>query len=377
MIQIKKAHLLLTLTALGAFVIAPFVAEAIHENNFLNRLKLPEGFNISIFADSLKGPRLMAANPQGILHVTLTRAGMVMALPDKDNNGVADIKVTVATGLHNPHGIVFYRGYVYIAETGRVLRFKQDPDSLEFIDKKVIVKQLPTKGGGHFTRTLALGPDGKLYLSIGSSCNLCEEDDRRRAAVMRFNPDGSGQEIFAEGLRNTVGLAFHPLTGELFGTDNARDWLGDDLPPDEVNIIKKDAHFGWPFCYGKKIADPEYNRVGFCGSTQSPSIEIQAHSAPLGLTFYNGKTFPTPYRGGLFIALHGSWNRSEPTGYKIVSAKLKSDIPVGTYEDFITGWLDDKKVHGKPVDVFVSEKGALLISDDKSGLIYLVSYKGR
>ncbi|HEB02582.1 MAG TPA: sorbosone dehydrogenase family protein [Nitrospirae bacterium] len=345
----------------------------------LQELKLLPGFQISIFSDGLdlKGPRFMAYGPDGVLYVTLTRSGKVVALPDGNDDGVADSVVTVARGLDRPHGIAFYNGYVYIAETGKIIRFKQDRKSLKLVDNDVVVHNLPTKGGGHFTRTIAFGPDGKMYVSVGSSCNVCEEKDSRRSAILRFDPDGSNPEIYAEGLRNAVGIVFHPVTGELFGTDNGRDWLGDDLPPDEVNQIAQGAHYGWPWCYGKRIPDKSFSEKAFCAKTKPSVIDIQAHSAPLGLRFYDGDMFPDEFHGALFIAFHGSWNRDVPTGYKIVLARTRDNVPTGIYEDFITGWLKGETNSGRPVDLILDPAGALLISDDYAGVIYRVTYDGK
>lgn len=370
---ILKIFFILCVLVAGVILNAPR-AHSLHGQDFLDGLQLPDGFEITVFAELLRGPRFMDESPGKVLHVTLTRAGKVMALPDTDGDGKADKNITVAKGLSNPHGIAFFKGFLYIAETGRILRFRQDPETLKLTDKEVIVKDLPTKGGGHFTRTIVFGPDGKMYVSVGSSCNICIEDDRRRAAVLRYNPDGSGEEIYAEGLRNSVGIAFHPTTAELFGTDNGRDWLGDDMPPEEVNIIKQGRHYGWPFCYGQKIIDPEHDRAGFCDKTEPPVVQMQAHSAPLGLAFYNARAFPKKYQGRLFIAFHGSWNRSDPTGYMVVTARMVNGKPDGTYEEFASGWLAGGKKHGRPADVFVGSRGALFISDDYGGYIYRVVY---
>jgi glucose/arabinose dehydrogenase len=344
----------------------------------LGALNLPPGFTVNVFSEGLDGPRLMAFGPSGTLYVTLTREGRVAALVDGNGNGEAEKTVVAASGLDRPHGIAFYRGHVYIAETGRVLRFGHDKKTLKFRDMEVVVPRLPARGGGHFTRTVAFGPDGKLYVSVGSSCNACVEGEKERAAVLRFNPDGSGKEIFAEGLRNPVGLVFHPATGEIFGTENGRDWLGDDLPPDEINVIKKGGHYGWPYCYGDGIHDPEFDKEDFCARTEPPVAEIQAHSAPLGLVFSIKLKFPPRYRGGLFVALHGSWNRTVPTGYKIIHIPFKDGRPAGGQEDFVTGWLRaDGTKWGRPVDVVFDGKGDMFISDDYAGAVYRVSYKNR
>jgi glucose/arabinose dehydrogenase len=343
----------------------------------INTLKLPPGFRINIFAEGLRGPRFMAFNPDGILHVTLTRADRVVALPDFDGNGTADKIITIASGLNNPHGIAFFKEHVYIAETVKVVRFRQNDSSLRFEDNETIVPELPTKGGGHYTRTVVFGPDGKMYVSVGASCNLCIESDKRRASVLRFNPDGSSPEIYAEGLRNSVGIVFHPKSGELYGTDNGRDWLGDDLPPDEINIIRRGRHYGWPYCYGQRIVDPEFDEEKFCRSTEPAVADIQAHSAPLGLAFYTGTSFPERYRGRLFVALHGSWNRSIPTGYKVISFPVKNGKISENHEDFITGWLRGNFKSGRPVDIVQDTNGNLFISDDYGGRIYRVTYEKR
>ena len=202
------------------------------------------------------------------------------------------------------------------------------------------------KGGGHWTRTIAFGPDGKLYVSVGSSCNVCEETDQRRAAILQFNPDGTGGRIFARGIRNAVGIAFHPQTGDLWATNNGRDWLGDEFPPETILIVKDGAHHGWPYCNGARIPDPTSGDP-FLPDHGQPALEIQAHSAPLGLTFYAGEAFPQAYRGSVFAALHGSWNRSVPTGYKVIHIPVRDGKP-GPPEDFATGWLRAGGAWGAP-----------------------------
>lgn len=341
----------------------------------LKSLTLPRGFAIHLYASGLEGPRFMAFDPSGNLYVTLTRKGDVLALPDKDGDGRADRAVLAARNLNRPHGIAFFGGHVYIAETGRVLRFRQEPESLVLRNKESVVPELPTKGGGHFTRTVVFGPDGKMYVSVGSSCNACLEEEQERASLLRFDSGGGNKETYARGLRNSVGLAFHPVTGELFGTENGRDWLGDDLPPDEINRINRGGHYGWPFCYGIRVPDREFERPGFCETTVSPVVEIQAHSAPLGLAFCTGEAFPSRYRGGLFVAFHGSWNRTVPTGYKVVFVPFEKNRPVGAYEDFITGWQRGGSHWGRPAGIVQGPSGALFISDDYSGAIYRVTYR--
>ncbi|MEM7007900.1 MAG: sorbosone dehydrogenase family protein [Thermodesulfobacteriota bacterium] len=329
---------------------------------------MPEGFVIEEYAKDLGSPRFMALSPDQGLFVTIIGEGTVVALSEK--NGTVISNKVVAKGLKRPHGIAFHDGYLYIGETNQIVRFKYNGLNNDLGEKEILVPDLPTKG--HFTRTVSFGPDGKMYVSIGSSCNVCIEDERR-ATIMRFDPDGKNGEIFARGLRNSVGIAWHPVTGELWATDNGRDWLGDNLPPDEVNIVSENKDYGWPYCYGDKIPDPDYGNPNRCQSTIAPVVEIQAHSAPLGLSFYEGEMFPEEYSGDLFVAYHGSWNRSIPTGYKVVRIKMKDGKPIETL-DFAAGWLTATKKYGRPVDILVGKKGELYVSDDLEGIIYKISY---
>lgn len=330
---------------------------------------LPEGFHISIYAAGLDGARFMTVGPEGDIYLSEMGAGRVVVLPDRDGDGVADGVHTYAEGLDRPHGLAFYNGSLYAAETGRVLRLPDTDGDLRADRLEVVIPDLP-KGGGHITRTIGFGPEGMLYVSVGSSCNVCE-DDPRRAAILRFTPDGKSEEPYARGLRNAVGFLWRPGTGELWATDNGRDMLGDDIPPDEVNVVAQGRHYGWPHCYGDRVADPAFDRPGFCSGTEPPVVKIQAHSAPLGLRFYTGIKFPEEYRGDLFVALHGSWNRRVPTGYKVVRIRL-NDPP--TVEDFATGWLVGEKAWGRPVDILVGRDGALYVSDDYAGAVYRISY---
>lgn len=335
-----------------------------------NEIRLPSGFKIEEFASNLGSPRFMAFSPDGVLFVTIIDKGNVLALPDKDKNGKADTKITFAKGLNHPHGIAFYKDYLYIGETNQVIRFKYKSFDSPPGTKAVIVPNLPIHG--HFTRTVSFGPDEKMYVSIGSSCNVCKEKDDRRAVVLQFNPDGSEGKIFAKGLRNSVGITWHPETKEMWAADNGRDWLGDNLPPEEINIVKFENHYGWPYCYGDRVPDPEFGNTDFCERTTPPVIQMQAHSAPLGLTFYTGKEFPEEYVGDLFVAFHGSWDRSVPTGYKVVRIEIKDGKPQ-KIEDFATGWLRGRSAWGRPVGVIVGPDGSLYVSDDKGGLIYRIS----
>jgi glucose/arabinose dehydrogenase len=337
---------------------------------------LPPGFRIETFASGLGSARFMALSPRGDLLVAITRQGTVLALPDRDGNGRADRVAPVAEGLDLPHGLAVHQGFLYVAETGRVIRYRYDSDQMRTDGPaQVIVPAIP-KGRGHFTRTIAFGPDGRLYLSVGSSCNVCVEQDPRRAAIVRYQPDGSGEELFATGLRNAVGILWHPGTRQLWATNNGRDWLGDDLPPEYVTVVKEGAFYGWPHCYarqGKVVLDPEFGRADRCRQMTLPTVEIQAHSAPLGLALYTGRQFPEQYRGNLFVAFHGSWNRSVPTGYKVIRIKLGGERVLG-FEDFATGWLQGTQAWGRPVDLLTAPDGSLFLSDDRQGLIYRIRY---
>ncbi len=340
------------------------------------KLKVPPGFAIDVFADKVGSVRFMAVDPAGTLLVSEPSAGRVLALPDKNRDGKADSVQIVVTGLDQPHGLAFRDGALYVAETGRVQRFAYDPATMK-ATQPTLVTRLPS-GGGHWTRTVVFGPDGLMYVSVGSSCNVCRESDSRRAVVLRFNVDGSGDQIFASGMRNAVGLAFHPGTGVLWATVNERDWRGDDVPPDYVTEVREGTFHGWPDCMvvrGRVIADTAFAKGAACDKVTPPTVEIQAHSAPIGLAFYTGTQFPEDYRGSLFVAYRGSWNRTLPTGYKIVRIPFRDGQPAGAPEDFATGWLEGSSAWGRPVDLAVGRDGALYLSDQGAGRIYRITYR--
>lgn len=355
---------------------------AISEGDHLD-IKLPPGFRIEVFAEGLgdslisypgpaPGPRMMLMK-DGILMVSIPNKGLIAVLPDLNKDNKADSVEVFIDGLDRPHGLDYYDGWFYIAEEDRVIRVK-DGDNNFVAEKEtieVLIDNIPT--GGHSTRTLKVH-NGSLYMSMGSSCNVCYETDPRRAAITRCDLDGNNCTVFATGIRNAVGMAFHPLTGKLYATENGRDWLGDDLPPDEINLVEEGKDHGWPVCYGKNIHDTDFDKKAYSSDPceySSPSlIDLQAHSAPLGLNFYYGGSFPEEYIGDLFVCFHGSWNRQEPTGYKIVHINM-TDL---TVHDFATGWLQNGNVLGRPVDVMVSEDGSLFVSDDNDGRIYRIYY---
>ncbi len=363
-----------------AFLVRPDFAHAEKTRFDLAQLKAPPGFHISVFAEDVDGARMMVFSPGGVLLVSESGEGKVVALPDPKHAGKAEREVTVLSGLSEPHGLAFYEGKLYVAENDKLRRYDWDEAKLRASNPKRLT-DLPD-GGGHSTRTL-LFHAGKMYVSAGSSCNVCIEKDPRRAAVMEFNPDGSGQKIFAKGLRNAVGLAVNPKTDSVWATVNGRDWLGDDLPPETIVDLGKDGgDFGWPYCYGDRVPDSNFTKPGDnrCQSVIGPKVQMQAHSAPLGLAFYEGSEFPAEYRNNIFVAFHGSWNRSVPTGYKVVRVKLDDKgQPQGGAQDFITGWLapgETKKGRwmGRPVGIVFGGDGAMYVSDDAGGVIYRITY---
>jgi glucose/arabinose dehydrogenase len=349
------------------------------ENLDVSRLKAPPGFHIAVFAEAPHA-RLLTFSPGGTLLVADMSDGKVLAFPDPKHTGRADRTVTVLQDLDAPHGIAFQNGKLYVTEIKAVRRYDWDEAQLRATNGQKLA-EYPGSGGGHSTRTLVFW-NGKMYISAGSSCNVCKDEDPHRAAVMEFNDDGSGERIFASGLRNAVGLAVNPRTNTIWATDNGRDWLGDNLPPDEVNELgTTGGNFGWPYCYGNRVRDVSQSKDYDCSKTVPAKIEIQAHSAPLGLAFYTGTMFPAEYRGDLFVALHGSWNRSVPTGYKVIRIKLDDKgQPRGGYEDFITGWIRPAETRkgvwmGRPVGIAVGPDGAMYVSDDSAGVIYRLTWE--
>lgn len=325
-------------------------------------LHLPEGFSVSIFAKDLVSPRVLLRDPGGNILVSIPSKGKVVALPDADRDGQADDVITVIDELNRPHGLAFFDDTLYIAETDGVATYDYDQVTLKATKKRKIV-DLPG-GGNHFTRTIGIGPDGKLYISVGSSCNVCVEKDWRRAKILVADPDGKNLKEFASGLRNSVFFTWHPQTKEMWASEMGRDLLGDDIPPDEINIIKDGGNYGWPDCYGKNIQDKTFSKK-ICDQAQPSTIDLQAHSAPLGLAFY---------QGDILVSYHGSWNRPEPTGYKIVRIKLDDQGKYLGTEDFITGWLTDEGVPGRPADILMNPDGTMYVSDDKAGVIYRITY---
>jgi glucose/arabinose dehydrogenase len=340
------------------------------------KLSVPAGFTVDYFAQGLSGVRFMAVSPSGDVYASQPGRGRVVRLPDGNHDGKADSTVVVATGLNQPHGLAFHKGFLYVANTDGVVRLTLGANGVA-TGAPVYVNNYPA-GGGHWTRTIVFGADSAMYVAVGSSCNLCVEQTPERAAVLEFNEDGSGKRVYAMGLRNAVGLAVNPATGALWASQNERDNIApnyEDLPPEEINILTDGADYGWPYCYGNRIPNPEYNDTARCANTVAPALAMQAHSAPLGMTFLaKASMFPADYQGDLLLAFHGSWNRSTPTGAKVVRVHVANGKPTSV-EDFITGWqLSNGSRWGRPVDVVVAADGSVLVSDDDSGAIYRVTH---
>lgn len=347
----------------------------------LGYLVAPQGFEVSVFAEGVTNARQMAMSPNGTLYVGTRQAGNVYALVDRDGDFEADTMYTIATGLRLPNGVAFKDGSLYVAEVSKIWRFDNIDDNLENPPAPVLVSDnFPTEGH-HGWKYIAFGPDEKLYVPVGAPCNVCnhEEDEPRFASITRMDADGGNQEIIAKGVRNTVGFTWHPETGNLWFTDNGKDWMGDDIPPCELNELTAiGQHFGFPYLHGNDVWDPEYGDAvkGTEPGFKKPIQELGDHVAPLGLIFYTGDMFPEEYKNTALIAEHGSWNRSEKQGYRITQVTFK-DGEAATYRPFIDGWLQpNDEVRGRPVAILQLEDGSLLISDDNAHKIYRVVYKG-
>jgi len=362
-------------------------------------LQLPPGFSIHVFArlnpggsDFFRGPRFMAFSPAGDLYLSLGRDNKVVMLPDRNHDGVADEIVTVADHMNAPQGLAFIDNKLYVANQDGVVKLQ--PDGV-----KQIISNLPS--GGHTLKTVKLGPDGFLYVSVGSSCNVCDEADPLRASILRYTMEGipagalttygrhAPNPIWATGLRNSQDYVWHPVTGEMYATNDGADMRADkkgaaaldDLPPEHLNVIKAGANYGWPHCWGDHVNDPNFpanidSSNDFCASMQAPAMTFPSHSTPIGLVFLDKTNFPSEYRSDMLVALHGSWNRHQPSGYKIVRVHFVQNKPEAV-SDFVTGWLSAVGSWGRPVGLAVSPlDGAVYVSDDRAGLVYRIEYKG-
>jgi glucose/arabinose dehydrogenase len=349
------------------------------------KLTMPAGFEISTFAEGgFTRPRWMALAPNGDVFVADSMGGKVVILRDANSDGVAEERSTFAEGLNEPFGIAFWHDYVYVGNTDAITRYHYKPGQMKADGPAEKIADLPGKGyREHWTRNILFSPDGKkMYVTVGSESNVDVEANPMRATITEFNPDGTGKRTYAGGTRNPIGLAWLPGTRTMWAAVQERDRIGDDLPPDYVTAIKEGGFYGWPYAYAGGIEDPRHKgeRPDLVKKTITGDVLIQAHSAILGLTFYEGKMFPKEYKGDVFVALHGSWNRTRRTGYKIIRIRFKNGKPVGGYEDFLTGWMLDenrREVWGRPVGLLVLSDGSMLITDDGANKIWRVTYQGK
>ena len=346
-------------------------------------LNLPEGFTVNLFASGLENARWLAVAPGGDVFLAESRADRLSVLRDGDGDGVAETVATFWSGLDRPTGMVFDEGALFVADGEGIWRFDYEPGDLEARARPTLLTPPGAFGdsSGHWTRTLARAPDGGFFVGIGSRNNIAVEP-QPRATIQHFADDGSGQRTFAAGLRNPVGLAVHPETGELYTVVNERDGYGDDLVPDYFTRVVEGQFFGWPYAYAGGIPDPELGEEApeLVTATVLPDVLLQSHSAPLGLVFYEGDSFPQDYRGDAFVALHGSWNRAVPTGYKIVRIRFEDGRPVGGYENFATGfWFagaEEARLYGRPVGLAVAADGSLLVADDGAQVVWRIAWQG-
>lgn len=338
----------------------------------LDTIKLPQGFNIELVA-RVPNAREMALGANGTLFVGSMDAGKVYAVTLRP--GEAAAVTTIATGLRRPVGVAFRDKALYVSAMDRILRFDNVEARLANPPPAMLVSDRFPADTTHGWKFIAFGPDGKLYVPVGAPCNICEPDPDRYAVITRMNPDGSGWEVFARGLRNSVGFDWDPRTKELWFTNNGRDWLGDDLPPDTLHHAPRPGlNFGFPYCHAGTIADPEFGRQRPCGDFAAPAQQLGPHVAPLGMRFYTGTQFPPQYRNQIFIAEHGSWNRSKKIGYRVTLVRVEHNR-AQSYEPFATGWLQGETAWGRPADVLVMPDGSLLVSDDYAGAIYRIRYQ--
>ncbi|MGB0930091.1 MAG: PQQ-dependent sugar dehydrogenase [Chitinophagales bacterium] len=342
----------------------------------ISEITLPEGFKISYFAKDIENARSLCRGDRGTIFVGTRKAGNVYALVDENNDYQADKIITLAKELNMPNGVAFKDGALYVAEVNKVWRYDDIENNLDNIPEPVLVRGDFPEETHHGWKFIRFGPDGKLYIPVGAPCNICEKEEEHFASIMRMNVDGTDLEVFAHGVRNSVGFDWHPTTGELWFTDNGRDWLDDDTPPCELNHApEKGMHFGYPYCHGGTIKDPKFGDKRPCSDFIVPAQNLGAHVAPLGMRFYTGEMFPKQYKHQIFIAEHGSWNRSDKIGYRVILVELDENHKATSYKPFAEGWLKNGDASGRPVDVMQMPDGSLLVSDDFADAIYRISYE--
>jgi glucose/arabinose dehydrogenase len=341
----------------------------------LDSIALPPGFHISVYAGNVPDARSLALGPAGTVFVGNRSGDKVFAVVDRDGDYQADEVLTIASGLTMPNGVAVRNGDLYVAEVNRILRFDDIENHLRHPPAPVVINDSYPADRAHGWKFIRFGPDGKLYVPVGAPCNVCEMDDERYASITRLDPDSGTVEVYARGVRNTVGFDWHPETGTLWFTDNGRDNLGDDIPPDELNRADRPGlHFGFPYVHGRSIPDPEFGKGRNLEDFFPPAMELGPHVAALGMRFYTGSMFPVEYRNQILIAEHGSWNRSTPIGYRITLVQLDQDRTV-RYTVFAEGWLQGSVAWGRPVDLLQLRDGSLLVSDDHAGVLYRITYK--
>lgn len=346
-------------------------------DSLLNLINLPDGFEISVYAE-VDNARSLAISPSGTIYVGNRNGDKVYAVRDTDGDNRADETYVIGSGLNSPNGVAFRDGDLYVAEINRILRYPNVENDLgNPPDYEVVYDEYPTEGH-HGWKYIAFGPDGWLYVPVGAPCNICLSEDEVFASITRLNVDGGEPEVYAHGVRNTVGFDWDPATGDLWFTDNGRDMMGDSIPPCELNhVTEPGQHFGYPFCHGGYISDPEFGDQRDCDEFRDPEYGFMAHTAPLGMKFYTGNMFPADYQGDVLVAQHGSWNRSTKVGYRVMRVSIDNGDVTGA-SVFADGWLDDptQDVWGRPVDVLELPDGSVLVSDDLAGLVYRISYTG-
>lgn len=342
----------------------------------LEQIQLPSGFEIDLYAEGVTAARSMALGEQGTLFVGTRSAGKVYALIDSDGDQRVDQQYTIAEDLNAPNGVAFRNGALYVAEINKIWRYDNIESNLSSPPSPVSVRDDLPDDAWHGWKHIAFGPDDKLYVPVGAPCNICEREDERYASILQMNPDGSDLQVYASGVRNSVGFDWHPETQELWFTDNGRDMMGNDIPNDELNHAPKQGlHFGFPYCHAGSIPDPRFGEKRTCNEFTPPAQKLNPHGAALGLEFYEGELFPAEYRNQAFIAEHGSWNRDELIGYRLSLVRLEGNQAT-SFEGFAEGWIQDGKAWGRPVDVLQLPDGSLLVSDDLANVIYRIVYAG-
>jgi len=377
--------------ALVGVVLVPLLVATgrVHAQEAPAQWIVPAGFEVTVFAENVENARSLALGPEGTVFVGSRTGDKVHAVVDRDGDHIGERVVVIASGLDQPNGLAFRDGALYVATASQVLRFDDIEARLDAPPAAVVVRDsLPNPNAGHTWKVIAFGPDDLLYMSVGAPCNVCLSSPMA-STILRMRPDGSELEVFAEGVRNSIGFDWHPETGELWFTDNGRDGLGDDVPSDELNVAwEPGLHFGFPFCHQGDVADPEFGTQRACSTTEPPVQRLGAHVAALGMTFYTGSMFPESYRNSAIIALHGSWNRTVPNGYRVMVAHTEGRRVTG-YEPFLDGgflpnrdsgapggWAATSAAAGRPVDVLQMPDGSILISDDTGNRLLRVSYRG-